>query len=261
MREADFDEFSAMLDAVCGLLSRGNYTPSAPNSALWFRALLSHDIASVRAAFDAHVKDPQRGRFVPVPADILAQIAATAADDGRPGSDEAWSIAVHGADEAATVVWTDEIAQAWGVARPIMAIGDEVGARMAFREAYMRILGEARAAARRVQWSASLGHDTEARDRALAEAARLGRIAAPPVGTDALPAPRAELLLPMPDVGASHGPNAEVRAMLLAVRDQLTASYNGPSMADLEREHTAALKAASDDAVAAYVASQAGRAA
>ena len=58
MREGDFDQFGEMLDAVCMLLSRGSYIPSAANSALWFRALSEYDLDAVRSAFDAHVKDP-----------------------------------------------------------------------------------------------------------------------------------------------------------------------------------------------------------
>ena len=55
---------------------------------------------------------------------------------GRPAANEAWAAALEALDEAKTVVWTDEMAQAWGVARPIAAAGDLVGARMAFIGAY-----------------------------------------------------------------------------------------------------------------------------
>src|SRR4051812_28762863 len=78
MREADFDEFSAMLEDVVGLYPKGAVTGG--QKAMFFRALAAHPIAEVRAGFDAHVKDPQRGRFVPLPADILAQIEGLAAD-------------------------------------------------------------------------------------------------------------------------------------------------------------------------------------
>lgn len=74
MTEADFDEFADMLDAVCSMLSRGTYTPNATAIALFFRSLEEYDLATVRAAFAAHVKDPRRGRYVPVPADIIAKI-------------------------------------------------------------------------------------------------------------------------------------------------------------------------------------------
>lgn len=191
MRESDYSEFSQVLDSVCGLLSRGGYTPSALNTALWFRSLAAHDLASVRTAFDAHVKDPQRGRFVPTPADILAQIAGLAGDDGRPGPEEAWALALRASDEAATVVWTEEVAQAWGIAKIVHDGGDEVGARMAFKEAYTRLVGEAREARKAPQWSASLGLDKAQQGEAIKRAEAAGLLP-PPAPAPALPAPRRE---------------------------------------------------------------------
>lgn len=181
MREADFDQFGEMLDAVCSLLSRGAYVPSAANTALFFRALARYDLAQVRAGFDAHVTDPQRGRFVPVPADIIAQLDGLAADDGRPGADEAWAIALRAADESQTLVWTDEMAQAWGIARTVLNAGDEVGARVAFRDAYNRIVDAARRERTPVHWDASLGFDQSTRSDVIREAVALGRLPAPDV--------------------------------------------------------------------------------
>ncbi len=47
-------------------------------------------------------------------------------------------------DESTSVVWTDEMCQAWGVAAPLLEDGDKVGARMAFKESYARLIEEAR---------------------------------------------------------------------------------------------------------------------
>jgi hypothetical protein len=248
MRESDLPAFAAMLDDVYALLRPGQPL-SATARAMFFRALAGHELGAVRTALDAHVRDPQRGRFAPVPADILAHLLEAEADDGRPGHDEAWAIAVRGTDEAATIVWTEEIAEAWGAARPVMAMGDEVGARMAFREVYDRLVAAARASRKPVRWSASLGHDPEGRERALAEAARLGRSIDDPIGT-ALPAPRADALLPAPEGAGRHAPNAEIRARLLALRDRITghaAESQDPGAA--ERERLAQLKAAAAQAV------------
>ena len=41
---------------------------------MWFRLLQEHPLQTVRDALDAHVKDQVRGRFCPMPADVLAQI-------------------------------------------------------------------------------------------------------------------------------------------------------------------------------------------
>jgi len=189
MRETDIPEFTTLLDSTCRLLSRGTYTPDDTNTTLWFRALAAHHIDDIRAAFSAHVRDPQRGRFVPSPADILAQIQAAMENDGRPGPEEAWAIALRSDDEFATVVWTQEIAQAKQAAQSLLDIGDEVGARMAFREAYNRIVAEARAAGVAPKWLESLGFDTAGRETALRAAVSAGRL-------PALPAPKPQALLP-----------------------------------------------------------------
>ena len=96
--------------------------------------------------------------------------------DGRPSSDEAWAIAIAAADEAETVVWTMEMAHAFGIAKPILDARDKVGARMAFREAYDRLVREARAAKTPCGWSVSLGSDTQRRSVAITAAADAGRL-------------------------------------------------------------------------------------
>jgi hypothetical protein len=185
MDSQDFKQFSAMLDGVCLMLSRGAYTPSGTSSAIFFRALAEHSIETVIAAFDAHCKDPQRGKFPPVPADILAQIEGAALQDGRPGPEEAWAMCQSAADEARTVIWTNEMAQAWGIAWPLLhQHGDEVGARMAFREAYQRLLAEARSRRDPVTWSPTLGTHATMREEALRAAVDASRLP-----LTALPAP------------------------------------------------------------------------
>lgn len=194
MVETDLPEFSVMLDAVCSMLSRGTYTPNDLATGMFFRAMARWPLADVRGAFDAHVADPQRGRFVPVPADLIAQIEARAGDDGRPGAEEAWALSLAARDEADTVVWTAEMAAAWTVARGVFDLGDEVGARMAFREAYTRLVEEARRGRVAMAWQVSLGFDAERRALAIASAVSLGRL--PMSQLTALPAPpRGDVLL------------------------------------------------------------------
>lgn len=79
--------------------------------------------------------------------------------DGRPGANEAWGIALSAFDEAQTVVLNDEITEAMGAARPVMDSGDDVGARMAFRDAYERIVRNNRTSGAQPKWYPSLGHD------------------------------------------------------------------------------------------------------
>jgi hypothetical protein len=217
MQNTDMAQFGTMLDAVCSLLSRGAYQPSPTNTALFFRSLGRYSLAEVRAAFDAHVADPQRGRFVPVPADILAQLEGIATQDGRPGVEEAWALAMRSTDEGDTVVWTSEVAEAMGVCQPILNAGDEVGARMAFKESYARIIDAARRARIAPQWTPSIGHDPERRSSAIAAAVAAGHLQENQFA--ALPSPRAHVaLLAAPD----HGVPAEALAGLKALRAWLT---------------------------------------
>ena len=79
--------------------------------------------------------------------------------------------------EGASVVWTEEMAQAFGVACPLMD-SDEVAARMAFKEAYAKALSAARNDGKPVKWTPSLGQDPWGRESALRQAVELGRLKA-----------------------------------------------------------------------------------
>lgn len=214
MVEADLPAFTALLDDIWSLKGQA-LNPGAKS--VWFRSLQAFRLADVRAALSAHVRDPKRGQFLPMPADVIAQLQARAHDDGRPGAEEAWAVVLRGADEAETIVWTVEMSEAFGIAQSILQAGDEVGARMAFKEAYARLVDEARSAGRAPQWTPSLGHDPERRQRALSVAVQRGQLdgAAYPL----LSAPRAPVaLLSAPaDTIPEHA-----RQALLALRTWLT---------------------------------------
>jgi len=242
MRREDLQPFGQMLDAVCSLLSRGNYTPNATNTALFFRALQRYSLDEVRAGFDAHVSDPQRGKFVPTPADVIAQIEGLAANDGRPGAEEAWAIVLRGRDEAETIVWTAEMAEAWSIAKPVMDLGDEVGARMAFRESYGRLVEDARRKRMPPGWSLSLGHDEQRRIEAIRSAVSDGRL--PESELQALPAPRGDVpLLAAPKAGAMSQAEATAREALRNLADRLRARREAPSEDYVAKLETEQLKA------------------
>lgn len=97
-------------------------------------------------------------------------------EDGHLERNEAWGLALQSTNESATVVWTKEIQTAYEAAKPILGSGDRVGARMAFMEAYDRLLASARATGKPSQWSVSIGWDAEARDQALESAVNLQRL-------------------------------------------------------------------------------------
>lgn len=215
MVEADLPAFTALLDDVWGLKGQ---TLNAGAKSVWFRALQAFRLADVRAALGAHIRDPKRGQFLPMPADVIAQLQSFRDDDGRPGAEEAWAIAIRGTDEGETIVWTAETAEAMGVCRPILDGGDEVGARMAFKEAYARLVDEARRAGRAPDWSPSFGHDPERRARALTTAVQRGLLDA--ARYPMLSAPRAPVALL--EHAGGHGIPEHAQRALLALREWLT---------------------------------------
>lgn len=105
---------------------------------------------------------------------LTVQDVVSRLDDGRPGADEAWAMVPK--DESGSVVWCEEMAQAYGVCMPLLDEGDAVAARMAFKEAYNRLVAAARDAGTPVRWTVSLGHDERARDAALQDAVAHGRL-------------------------------------------------------------------------------------
>lgn len=251
MSESDYDEFAALLGDIWALKQQ---SLTAGQKAMFFRALAKHPMNEVRAGLDAHVSDPKRGLFLPMPADVIAQIIGIVADDGRPGAEEAWAMAIKSRDEAVTVVWTAEVSEALGVAQPLLDAGDEVGARMAFKEAYTRMVNDARQARARPVWSVSLGHNAAGRDAVLLPHVEAGRISRDYLDTPAIGFNH--LLLSAP-VGATPS-NLAARAVaiekLALLRDEFAARKGGQSLAEIDNARTAALKAEAAQRVAEYAA-------
>lgn len=170
MQPEDRKAFAELLRGVSEVYGT---TMGSTGLEIWWNALAEFPIAAVRAALSGHVKDPVAGKFSPKPSDLIARIQA---QDGRPGAEEAWSMMPR--DEDTSVVWTEEMAQAFGVAGPLLADGDAIAARMAFLERYRTLVQEARDARKPVRWEPSLGHDPAGREGALLRAVELGRISA-----------------------------------------------------------------------------------
>lgn len=233
MFSRDYDEFVRLLDDAFSL--NPNWKPlSGTGKALFFKAMEPYQFEAVSKAMTAHIRDPQRGKFQPTPADLIAQIEAGAGNGGRPGADEAWSVAMLAEDEAETVVWTEEMRNAFAICRPVLEAGDKVGARMAFKDAYTRLAAEAVRAGRSPKWECSLGHDATRREATISQAVQRGL----------LPAPNAAALLPAPSKGmASIDGMARVKAELAKLEsaaDKAEAARERAAMA--EREALAARK-------------------
>jgi hypothetical protein len=190
LEKHDFEKFKTLLSEVHAFYSR---EITAFSTSVWWEAMRPFGYVDVERALLAHIARPDAGKFLPKPADILPLLGVTAVPDapdaGRPGPEEAWASAAAGFDEAETIVTNDEIAEAMGMARPILDLGDEVGARMAFREAYARIVREARGrGVANPRWWPSLGHDPGLRQTALSRAVERGLLTGEQVA-GFLPAP------------------------------------------------------------------------
>jgi len=150
--------------AVAAELTQTSMTPIA--MAVLARDLLqSYPVPSILRALDRCRRELGRSMRQ---SDVEQFIHA---EDGRPGPDEAWGIALQMFDEAATVVTNEEIAEALEGARAVMDSGDNIGARRTFIETYSRITRHARDNHfQKPNWFASLGDDKLGREYPIQQA-------------------------------------------------------------------------------------------
>ena len=178
MRESDKRAFAEALKELEGVYGKPVDAPGA-----YWRILSPYSLEEVQAAIDTHLRKSQ---WMPKPSELVANIQGVVQ---RLGADEAWGRALAASDESETVVWTDEIAEAWWAALPIWQSGDEIGARMAFREAYNRITRD-RHVPPRVQ--VSIGHDTQRRAEVLIDAVARGLLTSDHPAVKMLPSPEGD---------------------------------------------------------------------
>lgn len=165
METSDSEDFKQVLAAVFEVYDR---SVSVTALRMWWQTLKKFDLAQIKGALWHHVEVSQ---FAPKPADVINAILSA---DGRPSSDEAWSIAIKAGDESLTVVWNDDICEAWGIANELLIEGDKVAARMAFKSAYERIVDDKRKLGVPVRWMPSLGSDPDNRETVISTAVERG---------------------------------------------------------------------------------------
>lgn len=171
MTRNEYEPFSACMQQVAETYGR-RLTEGAMLT--YWAALERFPLGAIRTALNAHIADADGGRFMPLPAHLIAQLQA---HDGRPTADEAWAEASKAVDEAASVVWTAETAAAyWECACPLLQLRDEVAARRAFIDRYQRLVQEARSRLEPVRWEFVAGTDRERQAQALSQAVTLRRI-------------------------------------------------------------------------------------
>lgn len=187
MLDSDKKEFTEMLKATLNTY-RVETTPDVAR--VWWGALNRFNIDQVRQGFNRFVGSKE-SKYPPVPAHIIEAIEASF-PDGRVSADEAWAMIPR--DEYASAVITNEMAEAYGIAKTLMDDGDMVAARRSFIDAYNRIVDQNKAAGKAPQWFPSLGHDAEGREAAMRDAVLKGRISQHHAD-GLLPAPKGHALL------------------------------------------------------------------
>jgi hypothetical protein len=164
------ENLAELAAGICATAETLGQTISATAARLMAEDLAAFPPQDIRKALQSCRRE-LTGKFT-----LGAVMQRIQAEDGRPGKDEAWSIAVLANDEFETVVMTGEIQLALNAARPVLDSGDKIGARMVFINAYERFVLHAREAAKPVNWHVSIGYDASRRAVAIEQAVQMQRI-------------------------------------------------------------------------------------
>jgi hypothetical protein len=164
------DERAQLAGAICATAETLGQTISATAAELMADDLAVFTPADIRKALQACRRE-LTGKLT-----LAAVLQRIQAEDGRPGKDEAWAIAMTTNDEFETVVLTDEIQLALAAAKPVLDADDKIGARMAFISAYERLVAQARDDVKPVNWRVSVGFDANRRTAAITKAVQMQRI-------------------------------------------------------------------------------------
>lgn len=166
MIDTDNAEFLKIMNS-CGTV----YNRKVTNELLeiYWNQLMDYSIQDVSLATKKYLKT---GKFFPTIADLIELLPN---NNNHIGADEAWTIVIESMDEYKTVIATEEIMQAREIAMDIYNDGDKTGARMAFRDAYNRIISNTTT---KPKWFISAGFDAATRAQAIEKAVSLGRLPA-----------------------------------------------------------------------------------
>lgn len=167
MNQSDYTEFANAWANAHEVMPAGKVLSNGAMKAV-FEALRHYPLDMLLPAIKRHI---QTAQFAPAPKDIIDMLEMK---QKRLTADEAWAMMPR--DETETVVWTDEMAQAYGIAYDLIVDGDRIAARMAFKSAYERLCDEATVIGKPVRWSVALGYDKTKIEPVLQQAVQLGRI-------------------------------------------------------------------------------------
>jgi hypothetical protein len=137
---------------------------------MWMNALSNFGAGQVAKSAQTYIIT---NRFKPQLADIVNGCLAQA-DDVWMSADEAWASVPKSEHESGLL--TDEIAEALSVAAPLLNSGDAIAARMAFKDAYARVVAKAKLNGLKPRYFPSFGSDFHGRVTMLSSAVQKKRI-------------------------------------------------------------------------------------
>lgn len=166
MIDSDFELFAEIWAEVHEFMPGGKKLSHRAITMI-FEAMSDYTLDAIEKALSIHI---QCNKFAPTPSDIIEILSSS--KNKHVGADEAWAIALASFDEFDTVVINQQITEARSIAYDVWESGDKVGARMAFKAAYDRIIQSSPVPS----WFVSIGYDTQRRVDAVKKAVSLGRI-------------------------------------------------------------------------------------
>lgn len=174
---------------------------------LVFEDLRKYPLKLVSQALAAHRRDPDRGQYLPNSSHIEYQINIR-----RPvvwiSADEAWARAPK--TESQPALMTSEMAQALAAAAPLLADGDKIAARMAFKGAYDRLIERAKLEQRGPEYFVSPGGTYEDQQAVIADGQRMGL----------LPEPKPEPALQLETTARTPGAKPDLKALLASLNQK-----------------------------------------
>ena len=165
MKESEKVEFAQV---IAGLAAIFRHDVKQDAVIIYWELFKQYDLEEFKQACS---KCMLENRFFPVPADIIQHIPS-AQKNNHVGAEEAWAIAEEAMDEYSTVFITNEILEAKVISQDLYDSGDKVGARMAFKDAYNRIIKTSQPP----KWKMSEGYDKSRKQDAIRNALALGRL-------------------------------------------------------------------------------------
>lgn len=239
MTPNDYEPFALGLRRAFLACSAGQREPDAATVEAYFDLFPTVPLPTMLRALKAHMLDAERGKFPPRPGDLTHQLQQL---DGHPDPDAAWAIACGAADEDATVIWTPAIAQAWGEASALYR-KNPVGAALAFKSVYAKLLSSERAQGRTATWHPSLGFNKAMAKAALEKGIEAGLIHHSGLGKEQQQLIGNQAQLMIESSMAALSPSRRMADALAGVYAKLTGKQLDAPEVPTDRQRTERLKA------------------